>query len=219
MNNGVVLEEEHFRPTSSRIFVSNEKSNRKTIKAVDSEMKKNELISIRDGSAFIARQPGFSFQKLNRENKLVEITSSATSIFQNEKIILRKGHTEIFIRIVPAPPKLLSIGIFDFDEQLLKITASTWGTFLIPLLMILLFAVATKVKVGIRTSSPLTTPASLSAMCNAAVPFTVATANFDPTKLEILFSKSVTFCPTEETKFESMHSVKYSFSLPSNTGR
>ena len=56
------------------------------------------------------------------------------------------------------------------------------------------------------------------AICNAEVPLTVAIAYFAPVNLAIAFSKSPTLLPTDETKLESMHSVKYFFSLPSNIG-
>ena len=53
----------------------------------------------------------------------------------------------------------------------------------------------------------------------AAVPLTVATACLDPVNSAIFSSNSVTLAPTEETKFESIQSIKYCRSLPSKTGR
>ena len=50
------------------------------------------------------------------------------------------------------------------------------------------------------------------------MPLVVATAYFVPTYLAIFFSNLSTCFPTEETKFEFIHSFKYFFSLPINFG-
>ena len=65
------------------------------------------------------------------------------------------------------------------------------------------------------TSCPLFTPTKFRAMCKADVPLTQATPYSDLVYCEIFSSNSLTLFPTEETKFESMHSSRYIFSLPS----
>ena len=61
------------------------------------------------------------------------------------------------------------------------------------------------------TASPI-------AICKAAVPFTVATANLDPVNSATFVSNSATLAPTEETKLESIQSTKYWRSFPQKLG-
>ena len=62
------------------------------------------------------------------------------------------------------------------------------------------------VRVDTITSSSASTPATIRAMCNAAVPFTVAIACVVPTYSVIARSNRPTNWPTDDTKFVRMHS-------------
>ena len=73
------------------------------------------------------------------------------------------------------------------------------------------FTVATKVITGTITSSPGPIPSSYSARCNAAVPLCVETALLAFRYSANLFSNIPMFSPTEETKVESIHSIRYFF--------
>jgi len=76
------------------------------------------------------------------------------------------------------------------------------------------FAVAINVRAWVITSSPPCTPTSCKAIWRAAVPFTVATAYLAPVYSAHSCSKRPTNSPTLDTKFESIHSIRYFFSLP-----
>ena len=67
---------------------------------------------------------------------------------------------------------------------------------------------ATKLNAGIKTSSPISTPASIKATCSAEVPLTVAMAYFVPVYSANSFSKQSTKFPTEETNVESEEDSK-----------
>ena len=67
-------------------------------------------------------------------------------------------------------------------------------------------AVATKVSVEVSTQSPGRTPATISAVCSAAVPLTVATAWAQPRRLAMSVSKRLTKPPPEDTQLVSTHS-------------
>ena len=79
-------------------------------------------------------------------------------------------------------------------------------------------AVATKVSAGTMTSSSGSTPFSRRATCNAAVPFTTATAAFVPQSSASLCSKVATNKPDDETQPSSMQRLTYSHSLPAKCG-
>ena len=79
-------------------------------------------------------------------------------------------------------------------------------------------AVAINVSAGTNTSSPETTPPNCKAMCKAAVPFTTATACLAPVYAASSASNRSTYLPTEETKVESRHSLRYIHSLPAKRG-
>ena len=62
------------------------------------------------------------------------------------------------------------------------------------------------------------TPASCSAMCKAAVPFTAATAREAPVNAVMASSKRLTKLPTDEIQPVSRHSLTYLHSLPDRFG-
>ena len=68
------------------------------------------------------------------------------------------------------------------------------------------------------TKSPAFTPAIYSAVCKAAVPFTVAIALAVPVKSAICCSNWSTYLPTLETNVLSSVLFTYSFSLPEKVG-
>ena len=71
------------------------------------------------------------------------------------------------------------------------------------------FAVATKVKGGIRTSSPSFTPTKCKANLNATVPLVTAIAYFAPVYSHMLFSNFSTHSPVELTQLLSIQSLTY----------
>ena len=79
------------------------------------------------------------------------------------------------------------------------------------------FIGAIKVKVGVKTSSPLLTPANLRLIWIALVALIKAIACFEPTYLQIFFSNLFTNFP-EVTHPVEIHSFKYFFSLPWKIG-
>ena len=68
------------------------------------------------------------------------------------------------------------------------------------------------------TSSFFLTLAISKATCRADVPLLVAIAYLAPVYLAISSSNLSTNLPTDDTNVESMHSLKYLFSLPINYG-
>ena len=80
------------------------------------------------------------------------------------------------------------------------------------------FAVAINVTDWVITSSPGSTLDNNSAICKAAVPFTVATAYFEPVYSAHNFSNLPTYSPTEETKFDFKQSKINDTSFQTNLG-
>src|SRR6185437_6693339 len=77
---------------------------------------------------------------------------------------------------------------------------------------------AMNVSVETRTSSSPSTPATISAVCNAEVPLDVATAKRVPVALARARSNRSTYSPTDDTQFVSRHSLMYAHSLPRISG-
>src|SRR5215468_10300778 len=80
------------------------------------------------------------------------------------------------------------------------------------------FAVATNVSVGTMTSSPEPTPSALRATCNAAVPLQHEMACLTPQKSANAASNRSTYGPLDDIQVESIQSMTYAFSFPTNIG-
>lgn len=140
MNNGVTIEEEHFAPESKRIYVSNEFSDRKTIQIMDSDEYKSELIFVRDRKVFVVGQKGYILQKVDELDNVINIETATVQLIHGERVILSKGTSQIVVSIVKTPPRLLHKNFFDFEDEVVKVTAMVWALCIIPLLGVMLFA-------------------------------------------------------------------------------
>ena len=80
------------------------------------------------------------------------------------------------------------------------------------------FAVATNVRSGIMTSSPLPMPRAARARCNAVVPLLTLTPCPDPQNAANFSSNFGMYFPRLEIQLLSMQSRTYSFSFPFRYG-
>jgi hypothetical protein len=138
MNNGVVLSEEHFSPKSKKIFISNFMSNQKTFQVVDCKFKRSELIFIRNKKVYVCQQDGYTTQKVNKLGKVSDKDTPTVTLVSDERIVLTNGTSQIIVKIVPTPPRLKPVSVFDVNERLVKTMAIVWSLVLVPLLTVII---------------------------------------------------------------------------------
>lgn len=150
MNNGVVLSEEHFSPKRKKIFISKTISNEKYFQVVDCKFKRSELIFIRDKKVYVCQQDGYTMQKVNKLGKVVAKETPTVTLVNDERIILTNGTSQIIVKIVPTPPRLKPVSVFDLNEKLVKTMATVWAFVLIPLLTVIIAVDVPKEKEKIK---------------------------------------------------------------------
>lgn len=138
MNNGVVLEEEHFDPKNKRIYISQDYSDKKTIQVLDCNSHKNELVFIRDRKVFVVGQEGYSLQKVDKSEVVQNIDSPTVQLINEERVILSKGTSQIVLSIVASPPRIIHNPFMNMDDKLIKTTAWVWAFCFVPLMLVML---------------------------------------------------------------------------------
>jgi hypothetical protein len=135
-NNGTVLNTEFFDPKLKKFFISNFYKDNKTMKIHDSNIKRSELVYVRDNKIQVVSLKDYSAQKVDRNELIRESKEPTQQLLKNERIVLTKDTSQIIIKLVPYPPKLVTRDFFNVDEKLLKNVFTTWAMFIIPLLVL-----------------------------------------------------------------------------------
>lgn len=140
MSNGVVIEEEHFDPKYKRLFISEDFSDKKTLKVLDCKQHRSELVFVRDRKVFVVGQEGYSLHRVDSEDRIENINSPTVQLLNEERVILTKGTSQIVLTIVTSPPNIVHNPFMNMDDKLIKTTAIVWALAFVPLMFVMLLA-------------------------------------------------------------------------------
>lgn len=138
IHNGTTLTDRYFELEQKKVFISNKKSNKRTFQAHDWINSKNEFIHNRNGKTIIAKLDGYSFKKVDANERVVDLSANTVILGEGERIVLSNGTSQIVVKLDKQPPTLRKDSPLELDDKLIKILACFWLAVLIPSLSIMM---------------------------------------------------------------------------------